>query len=167
MNAEVIWVSCTGPSGLPLCHSSPIGSGSCTLKTLLVVAAAAQEPELLEEVLKAQGGHEGLASLRFKEALVTAAAAKAASSAGGTVGVRSSIRSLDLMQSDVLKLIDRSADSWGQVCCLTVLGHAMVQSCVRDLRLVTESQDPGKYCKMAEWQHACSLAPFQLKSRVL
>ncbi|KAK9786074.1 hypothetical protein WJX73_008313 [Symbiochloris irregularis] len=89
-----------------------ISSTKPLARSLFLAYCAKTEPELLEEVLKVQGGHEGLASLRFKEALATAAAAKAASA--GTVGART-IRSLDLMQADVLKLIERSADSWGQL----------------------------------------------------
>ena len=77
-------------------------------------AAWPQEPELLEEVLKVQGGHEGLAILRFQDAL--AAAAAAAQGPAGGASRAGPMRGQTLAQADVLRLLERAAESWGQVC---------------------------------------------------
>lgn len=72
-----------------------------------------QEPELLEQVLKAQGGHEGLGDLYFRNALLQATASMTASSANKTGST--TLRVHDLALSDTLRLLEHASDAWGQV----------------------------------------------------
>lgn len=81
-------------------------------KSLQELACAAwQEPELLEEVLKVQGGHEGLGAMRFRDALSCAAAVRNPSPTKAA-----SLPLQDLAHLDTLRALERTAELWGQVC---------------------------------------------------
>ena len=58
----------------------------------------------------AQGGHEGLGDLRFRETLSRAAAPAAGARPGSTA-----LRPHDLALADTLRLLERTAEAWAQV----------------------------------------------------